>query len=373
MSIESELKKDGIEVTEKLDTLTVNTIAKSIAHRLCSTFPEFNLNEQDLFIKLSRINMYRAKVPNGMSEANYFYKNSSIYFNREIPNEDLEEFAIHECIHYLQEKKDNKNNLLKLGQCNFAEFKAYGMGLNEAAVQLMTSKILGIPNDSVKYYGIEFSTTSPSYYPMECALVAQMAFLTGTTVLYESTLFSTDKFKEAFSSLTSEKVFLAIQNAIDIILYAEENIIKLNNKLQKIDDRNKKTDNIIKKIGAEKKKISLTFMRTQNLIISSYFDTEFNKIYSLEKLENYRKKLSEFKKYLGIAEGYTFYNEYYFNKMTDLEKKYNALENGGLETALYSIAKKENKFITLLKAIKKLFSKSATNNEYDYIQNKSGR
>ena len=371
MSIESELKKDGIEVTAKLDTLTVNTIAKNIANRLCSTFPEFNLNEQDIFIKLSRIDMYRAKVPDGMSEANYFYKNSSIYFNENIPNEDLEEFAIHECIHYLQEIKDNKNTLLKLGQCDFTEFKVYGMGLNEAAVQLMTSKIIGIPKDSVKYYGIEFSTTSPSYYPVECALVEQMSFLTGSTILFESTLFSTDKFKEAFISLTSQKVFLAIQNAIDTILYAEENIIKLNNKLQEIDDRNKKTDNIIKKINKEKEKISLTFMRTQNLIISSYFDTEFNKIFSLEKLENYRKKLSDFKNYIGTTEGYTFYNDYYFNKMSDLEKKYTALENGILETAIYSVAKKENKFLQLLKTIKRLFIKSSDNSEYDYIKSKN--
>ncbi len=370
MSIESQLKKDGIEVTEKLNTLTINTIAKNIARKLCSNFPEFNLNERDLFIKLSRINMYRAKVPYGMSEANYFYKNSSIYFNELISDEDLEEFAIHECIHYLQEIKDDKNNLLKLGQCDFTNFKVYGMGLNEAAVQLMTSKILNLPNESVKYYGIEFSTTSPSYYPVECALVAQMAFITGTSILYESTLFSTDLFKNEFINLTSRKTFNAIQEAIDTILYAEENIIKLNNKLQEIDNRNKKTDNIIKKIGIEKKKISLTFMRTQNLIISSYFDNAFNKIYSLEKLENYRKKLNNFKKYLGITEGYVFYNNYYIKKMDQLEERYITLENGDLETALYNIAKKENKFITLLKAIKNLFSKSAINDEYDYIQNK---
>ena len=366
MSIESDLRKDGIEVIEKLDTLTVNTIAKNIANRLCSTFPEFKLDEQDIFIKLSRIDMYKAKVPNGMSEANYFYKNSSIYFNNDIPNEDLEEFAIHECIHYLQQIKDGKNNLLKLGQCDFTEFKVYGMGLNEAAVQLMTSKIIGINKDSVKYYGINFSTISPSYYPVECALVEQMAHLTGEDILFESTFFSTNDFKNKFISLTSKKVFMAIQDAIDTIVNTEENIIKLNNKLQEIDDRNKKADNIIKKINQAKDKISLTFMRTQNLIISSYFDNEFNKIYSLEDLETYRKKLSNFSNYLGNTEGYTFYNNYYLQKMTELEHKYNVLENGELETAIYNIAKKENKFITLLKAIKSLFSKKSNEFEYDY-------
>ena len=33
MSIENELKKDGICVTEKLDTLTINSIAKNISQK----------------------------------------------------------------------------------------------------------------------------------------------------------------------------------------------------------------------------------------------------------------------------------------------------------------------------------------------------
>lgn len=365
MSVESDLKKDGIEVVEKLDTLTVNTIARNIANRLCSTFPEFNLNPGDLFIRLSRIDMYRAKVPNGMSEANYFYKNTSIYFNQDIPKEDLEEFAIHECIHYLQEIKDNKNSLIRLGQCNFTEFKVYGMGLNEAAVQLMASRIIGIKKDTVKYYGINFMASSPSYYPVECALVEQMAYITGEDILFESTLFSNDDFKKKFSYLTSEKTFMAIQDAIDTILYAEENIIKLNNKLQKIDDRNKKADNIIKKINEAKDKISLTFMRTQNLIISSYFDNQFEKICNLDSIELYRQRLSNFKNYIGTLDGYTFYNNYCVEKMTQLDHKYNIYENGGIETAIYNVSKKQSKLSLIIKAIKNILFKKSSVEEFN--------
>ena len=99
MSVESDLRKDGIEVISKLDTLRINSIARNVSLKLCETFPEFNLNQNELFIKLSRLGMYRAKMPEGMAEANYFYKNTSIYFNEHIPDEDLEESAIHECIH----------------------------------------------------------------------------------------------------------------------------------------------------------------------------------------------------------------------------------------------------------------------------------
>ncbi len=69
----------------------------------------------------------------------------------------------------------------------------------------------------------------------------------------------------------------------------------------------------------------LTFMRTQNLIISSYFDKAFEKILVIWK----KSKIIEenyilFKDYLGCTEGYTFFNDYYVNKMEQLENKYNA-------------------------------------------------
>lgn len=288
-----------------------------------------------------------------MAEANYFYKNTSIYFNEHIANEDLEEFAIHECIHYIQEVKDKRNYLIRMGLCDYTEFKIYGLGLNEAAVQLMASKINGIPKEYVKYFGISFETTSPSYYPLECCLVNQLAYITGEDILFESTLNSNDKFKKTFSELTSPKTFMAIQNAIDEILYHEEDIIKINNKIAQIDDRNKRVDGMIKKIDELKNEITLTFMRAQNLIISSYFDAAFDNIIDLESVEKYRQKLYTFKDLIGYTEGYTFFNDYYVSKMEQLEYKYNLIENGQFETSLKLITKKENSLIRLIKIIKK--------------------
>ena len=357
MSIEADLKKDGIEVIKKLDTLQINSIANNIASKLCETFPEYNLSQNELFIRLSRLDMYKAKMPEGMAEANYFYKNTSIYFNEHIPDDDLEEFAVHECIHYLQEVKDKRNYLIRMGLCDYTEFKIYGLGLNEASVQLMSSKVNGIPKEYVKYFGISFETISPSYYPLECCLVNQLAYLVGEDILFESTLNSNDNFKQAFANATSPKVFMAIQNAIDDILYHEEDIIKLNNKIANIDDRNKRVDGMLKKIDELKGEISLIFFRTQNLIISSYFDNSFNKITNLEEVESYRRKLYTFKDYLGSSEGYTFFNDYYVSKMEELEAKYNALENGEtlqIETAIKVISKRENMFRRFLAAIKKL-------------------
>ena len=75
MSIESDLKKAGIVVTKRLDTLTVNRIAKNVAKKIVSTYSTFGIDEHEIFIKISRLNMYKANMPNGIAEANYFYKN----------------------------------------------------------------------------------------------------------------------------------------------------------------------------------------------------------------------------------------------------------------------------------------------------------
>lgn len=367
MSIESDLKKDGIEVIKKLDPLKVHSIAKNAAIRLCSTFPRVNFDQSDLFIKLSRLDMYIAKMPDGMAEANYFYKNSSIYFNEHLDYDDLEDFAIHECIHYIQEVKDKKNCLIKMGLCDYTEFKIYGLGLNEAAVQLLSSKVLGIPKEYVKYFNVSFETNSPSYYPLECCLVNQLAYITGEDVLFDSTLNSTDKFKKKFIELTNYKTFMKIQNFIDDILFYEEKIIKINNKIAKIDDRNKKVDHMIEKINSLKKNITSTFITTQNLIISSYFDKAFSSIDDLEGLENYRRKLYNFKDYLGAVEGYTYFNDYYVNKMMQLEDKYNLLENKESDDSLYLVPKKQSKILAFFKYIRNILVnnkfKQTTNDE----------
>lgn len=355
MSIESDLKKDGITVISKLDTLVVNNIARNIAKKIVATFPNLKFNETDLFIKLSRINMYTASIPDGIAEANYFYKNSSIYFNNKIDFADLEEFAIHECIHHLQEIKTPHNKLLRMGLCSFKAISPVGLGINEAAVQLMTTKIIGIEPDFVKYYGIELKSSSPSYYPMECHLVDQMAFITGYDVLYDSTFNSNDNFKNAFIKATSEKVFLAIQNAIDSILGYEEQISKLAN-IDQENQSDKSCKNISKKINDLKQKISVTFMRTQNLIISSYFDKSFLEITNLEELDNYRRKLENFKALACTSDGYYFFDNYYVEKMFALEHKCNILENGGIETAV--ISKKANKLVEFFEKIKSFFFKT---------------
>ena len=334
MSIQKDLQKSGITVISELDSLIKNDVIKSVARRILETFPDYELKEEDLINKLNKLKMYSAKMIDGMAEANYYYKNSSIYFNEHIEYEDLEEFAIHECIHYLQEIKDENNNLLKMGLCRYKNKKPFGLGLNEAAVQYTASMIIGIEPDFEKYYNITLYTPSPAYYPLECSLLNEILYFTGKDVLFKSTLFSTDDFKNLIIQMSSEKIYSKIENLFDEILKLEENIIKLNNKHSMLSDGHSKSEKINSKISKFKEKITSNYIETQNTIIENFFNYEFSQIQNLEQLENLRHRLYKFSDIIGATSDYKFFDNYYALMMNKLEHKCNILENGGTETAL---------------------------------------
>lgn len=332
MNIEKKLEKDGIIVTEKVDTQTILRITNSIAKRIVTTFPNFGLTTEGIFSKLFSLNMYKAQMPEGMAEANYCYDNSSIYFNSHIANEDLEEFAIHECLHFLQEVKDVNNNITRMGLSNYSKFKTVGVGLNEAAVQYISAKIIGIEPDFEKYYDINIYTPSPSYYPMECALLNELVFFVGEDILFKSTYFSNDDFKNEIIKHTSQNVFDKILCSFDNILKYEEKIVILNNKVLNTNKEDKSQNLILK----YREKIKNTFIKTQDLIIKEFFDSEYNNIENLEQLENYRRNILKFEKFIGTTTDYNFFKDYFTETMNKLEHKSNMLENGGTETALSS-------------------------------------
>lgn len=353
MSIQAELKKEGIEVIKPLDTLSVITIAKNVATKLVVAFPEQNLNCNDLFIKLSRLNMYIAKMPHTMACAKYYYRNSSIYFSEDIDFSNIDSYATHECIHYLQELRDTKNNLIHLGLCDFTSSKLPGMALNEAAVQLMSSKALNEKMDTVKYFDITLPTNSPYYYALECNLINQMAYITGDYALFNSTLYSNDSFQRKFISLTSEKTFFKVQSNMDKLMNLEDILSLEASKLGNSDISIRAINKIEKEISYLRNKINELFINTQNLILTGYFDNNFKSIVNLEQVENYRRKLYNYKDLIGSTSTYTFFNDYYIEKMAELEKKCYAFEN---DTELALVPIKRNLFSTFVSKCKKLFA-----------------
>ena len=375
MSTNSRLKKEGIEIAEQLDTLKVNTIAISIASKLCLAFPEHNLNKSELFTSLSRINMYIAKMPDDSAGAKYFYKNNSIYFNKEYDLDEMAKLAMHECIHYIQEFRDANNNLVKMGlyNCTFNS----GLGINEAAVQLMASEANMCPSTSETYYNVSLNTISPNYYPLECALVNQMAYFTGTYPLFHSTLNSNDVFKNTFILKSNKRAYNTIVKNIDLLLAYENDLNYFASELQYA-NKVSEIKLLNKLIASKKDSITSIFFKTQNLIIESCFISEFNNIRNLEDVKEYKNKLYNFKNIMGSNENYTFYNEFYRKIMESLEKKKEQIEQFGeinlFETSENSLVLVDNtkhalSFVsTFFVKIKKLFgfkkSRETINNLY---------
>lgn len=352
MSIETDLRKDGIKVIQPLDHSSVISIAQNVSRELYSAFPNSGFTYEELFEKFSNVPMYIANIPNGMAEASYFYKNSSIYFRDGMGLNDLEKFSVHEFIHHLQVQKDANGNLIRLGLCEFNGAKVTGMALNEAAVQIITSNTLNFTFENVEYYGITFSTISPQIYPLICNLVTQMAYVTGEDVLFESTFKSTNKFKNKFSALCGNKNYNIIVNNLDKILNTEETIIKLNNILESTDLSTNKAEKLTKKIEYLKSHIKVLFFSTQELIITSYFNTLYSSILTTIDIESFRKNLYNFQELIGSSQGYYFFNNFYINMMEKLDSKYETITG-----STYLIARKENKLYKIINFIKKLILK----------------
>ena len=326
MGTNSRLKKEGIEIVEQLDTLKVNTIAINIASKLCLAFPEHNLSKSDLFTSISRLNMFIAKMPSDSSGAKYFYKNNSIYFNQETDLDEMAKLAMHECIHFIQELKDSNNNLIKMGlyNCSFNT----GLGINEAAVQLMASEANMCSSTSETYYNVSLNTISPNYYHLECALVNQMAYFTGTYPLFHSTLNSNDVFKNTFILNSNKRAYNAIVKNLDLLLAYENDLNYFANELQYANKVNE-IKLLNKLVVSKKNSITSIFFKTQNLIIESCFISEFNNIRSLNDIKDFKKKLYNFKNIMGSNESYTFYNEFYRKIMENLEAKKEQIETFG--------------------------------------------
>lgn len=326
MSIHSILKKEGIEIIEHLDALKVNNIAINVASRLCLAFPEHNLNKSELFESLSRLNMYIAKMPLDASGAKYFYKDNSIYFNENIDPEDMSKVAVHECIHFIQELRDSNNNLTKMGL--YSPFSNTGLGINEAAVQLMASEANMMEESTETYFNISLNTISPNYYPLQCALVNQIAYFTGTYPLYHSTLNSNDVFKNTFILKSDKKTYSTIIKNLDKLVVLESDLNYFATELEYA-DKISSIKLLNKLIRKNKEDINSLFFRTQNLIIDKCFKNEFNNIRTLEDIKLFNKKLYDFKDIIGSYDGYTFYNEFYRKMMNAVEEKRAYIEQYG--------------------------------------------
>lgn len=365
MSINSTLKKEGINVIGKLNTLEINKIASSISEKIVTAFPEHNINQSDLFISIARLDMYLAEMPNDMAMAKYFYKNNSIYFSKDMDLNDLHSLALHECLHFIQEIKNKHGKLLRLGLYNMEKGQNSGMALNEAAVQHMASIASNQPLDTVKYYNMELATESPDYYPLQTSLINEMIYFTGSYPLYHSTLYSNDVFKNTFIAKSNEKAYLQIEKNFDLIYEYETLLSKQVYNLSLCSEEYSSINKIRKinsKIDAYKQIILEKTLETQNIILYNCFNTEFNNIKTLDHVKEFEHNMYNFRHIIITTQNYNYYNDFYLDMMSKVQEKKEFLVKYGnildLDSISYELSNvRENTYG--FQFFKKLFNKLA--------------
>lgn len=375
MNISSALKKEGIKVVGKLNTLEINKIASTISESIANSFPEHSINQSDLFISIARLNMYIAEMPADMAMAKYFYKNNSIYFSKDMNLDDLNTLAVHECLHFMQELKNKHGKLIRFGLYDLKS--GNGMAINEAAVQHMASIATKTKTDSVKYYNMNITTESPDFYPLQTALLNEMIYFTGSYPLYHSTFYSNDVFKNTFIAKSSKRAYDDIEKNFDLIFEYETMLSNERHKLEIYADNLSNTEQINKintKIDNLKNIILEKTIETQNIILLSCFDKEFSNIKSLDDIKEFRTRLYNFKDVLITTKDYNFYNEFYIEMTNKLEERREFIAKYGtilttesLTTELASV--QENTygfkfFKTLFSKLKLLFEEFVREKDY---------
>jgi len=315
MNIGYLLKREGISNIKELTSNQIKTISKDLSIKLCLAFPEHDLDRQSLYNSFCALDMFTATMPKDSSGAKYISNSHSIYFNENLEFSSIPEVAMHECIHFIQESRlNNENSLIGLTS------SVSGLALNEAAVQLMASEANMTNITEEKYYDISLKTISPNYYPLECTLVNQIAYFTGTYPLYTSVLNNNDIFRNTFITKFNKRIYNRISRQLDKLLHLEGELNCYINELE----NSKKTNNIkdLNSLISDKKhQIKRLFFNIQNFIIRNCFACEFNKISTIDDLRDFKQKLYNFKNIIGISDGYTFYNDFYCDLMNALEQK----------------------------------------------------
>jgi hypothetical protein len=218
----------------------------------------------------------------------------------------------------LQEFKNQKGKLIKLGLYDLE--KRTGLALNEAAVQIIACRTSEKPTyESVTYYGMSFVSESPVYYPLECAILSQMTFFTGSEALYFSTLYSSPMFERNFKNISTENTYYEIQSALDKLMKLESELSIITAKYQL--SSTEKLKLLQKQIDSKKKSITNLCIKTQNMIIDNCFKKQFTKLETFDDIREFESNLIEFEKYLILPDNYDYYTEFKIKMAKDINFK----------------------------------------------------
>lgn len=356
MSGKKSLGNTGIEVIESLEEEKIIDIVNQVSTRIMTAFPDNKLSYLDIYRTLLDTPMYYARIPKGLSKANYYYKDSSIYFSDKANLSEVDEFIFHEFIHRLQERKDKKGKITRLGVCEVNELSVKATALNEAAIQFVTVKAFDMPKKQVNIYNITLPSRT-EYYPIITNIISQLAFLLGENILIDSTIKGNEDFKIDIIDNIGENEYNFIEKNLNEILRIKKEIADIQNSMQ-IKDKWEGTDNL-KYLEIEKKSkyIKKIYFDIQNKIYTSYFDNLLKRTENDLEVNMILKKIQDYEEYIGVSEDNIAFSLFFSDFTKRAEKRIEELKN---KTAL--VVFKDNFISRVIRKIKRLFKNSE--NEY---------
>ena len=322
----------GIIVTKKIEDKEAIKLIDSVATKLVESYPNSKLIYMNIFKTLLDTPMYYAKIPEGISKVNYYYKDSSIIFKEGMDLSIIDEYMLHEFIHKLQEKRDRHGNIVRIGICEFNLIKIKGTGLNEGAIQYIISNVIDNSDKTIDVNGIEIISKS-TYYPLLSNIINQLAVLLGEDELIDSTINGNEDFKFKI---------------IDNIGFVEYNKIEKNMNLLLQNIAKKELDETIKKI----------YFDTQDLIYQAYFNNHIKRIENEQEIKETKNLFNTYSMITGKASDYVNFKKYEEVFLNTLKCKEQEIYNKKLPIDL-----RNNKIYSIIRKIKRLF-KNSTNESY---------
>lgn len=357
MGISKILKKFDIKVIGKVSKEEQIIISDNVATKITNKFNFIDYGY--IYKKLMRAQMYIAIIPEGMTRAIYSYEEDTLFISDEEDLNNISKELLYECIHTMQDIRDKKGNIKQLGQCIFSDYKVYAMALNEASILYITQKIFEEQIKYVEAYGIKANTYSPNSYPLICNILLQLLFISNEKTLVKSTLNSTDEFLIEGIEEIGESSYVNIQNNLDEMLYASEEIIGIKRSLKNntSDGNMEEINKDLNRIYEKEAQIRRLYMDSQMSIFTMYFDRLYNRIQNLSDIKTYKNKLQNYKELIGFytndSQEYflEYYEGYYKTKEEKLKEKENEIKRKN-DLALTVIS--DNIIVQIFNKIKEL-------------------
>lgn len=335
-----QLIKKGISNIKHIDEKTKSKISSYVAMSLYTKLPALKLDFYALIYSIHNLDMYVANINIENVKSYYSYEDSAIYFQNGMSTEEMQKKAVGECIHYLQEIRNKKGKLIKFGAASSLDNKEFAEIFNEYAIQLITDYVNEEKEKDINQFGIILKSNDSVSSPLLYGLVKQISHLIGNEELAISTFYSNDDFINS----SYEK-------------FGKANVNEIAKSISKFVEKELKFDVFTSGSKRKVKAIKKSFLHTQDLIYTSFFDNEGKNIYAVNDCNEFRRKLYSYVEYIGKADDYNAFNQYYIKKMVELGEKQEKATKNSLAVI------KKSKFRILLQSLGNITKRNVENQE----------